>query len=125
MYVVQLYIFFLIFFSSLSISLFSLVRWIENGKGKQTVADTFRQSNFHFHRNFFFYHFSTFIRSMIPRYIGTAASIEALTSIRGLNVEEDVLLEDADDSELVALADDTTPGTPASEASGGARYCTI
>ena len=62
---------------------------------------------------------------MIPRYIGTAASIEALTSIRGLNVnEEDVLLEDADDSELVALADDTTPGTPASEASGGARYCT-
>ena len=58
---------------------------------------------------------------MIPRYIGTAASIEALTSIRGLNVEEDVLLEDADDSELVALADDTTPGTPASEASGGAR----
>merc|ERR1712156_696233 len=60
-------------------------------------------------------------RSMIPRYIGTAASIEALTSIRGLNVEEDVLLEDADDSELVALADDTTPGTPASEASGGAR----
>ena len=62
---------------------------------------------------------------MIPRYIGTAASIEALTSIRGLNVEEDVLLEDADDSELVALADDTTPGTPASEASGGARYCSI
>ena len=63
---------------------------------------------------------------MIPRYIGTAASIEALTSIRGLNVnEEDVLLEDADDSELVALADDTTPGTPASEASGGARYCTL
>ena len=35
-------------------SLFSLVRWIENGKGKQTVPDTFRQSNFHFHRNFFF-----------------------------------------------------------------------
>ena len=63
--------------------------------------------------------------SKIPRYIGTAASIEALTSIRGLNVEEDVLLEDADDSELVALADDTTPGTPASEASGGARYCSI
>ena len=76
-------------------------------------------------------------KSMIPRYIGTAASIEALTSIRSLSVEEaeaqllEPVLDDdnveaiGDEAELVALADDTTPGTPASEASGGARYCTI
>ena len=71
-------------------------------------------------------------KSMIPRYIGTAASIEALTSIRSLSVEEaeahllEPVLDDdnveavGDEAELVALADDT-PGTP-SEASGGARY---
>ena len=74
---------------------------------------------------------------MIPRYIGTAASIEALTSIRSLSVEaeteagqllEPVLDDDNveaidDEAELVALADDT-PGTP-SEASGGARYWSV
>ena len=72
---------------------------------------------------------------MIPRYIGTAASIEALTSIRSLSVEEaeaqllEPVLDDdnveavGDEAELVALADDT-PGTP-SEASGGARYWSV
>jgi len=74
-------------------------------------------------------------KSMIPRYIGTAASIEALTSIRSLSVEEaeaqllEPVLDDdnveavGDEAELVALADDT-PGTP-SEASGGARYWSV